>query len=239
MKRKALLISLSVALVALMALGFTLAYFTDTEDVSNTFTVGNVEITLDEAKVKKDTSENMVNYVADGTDRVASNSYEGLVPGSRVLKDPSITNVGSNAAYIRVTIKFNNQDEIYNALGNTPAGMADVVNNLISTGFSYQCAWKLGSDGTYGSDSGTADYSGVLNKNEKIFVLYFTNPLAAGTSITLFDGLKVPTSFDNDDMEMFKNLDISITADAIQAEGFNSVSDAFAAFDSQMNSTNP
>lgn len=50
-KTKALLMSLcAVLLVAASVLG-TMAYLTDSKDVKNTFTVGNVTIKLDEAKV--------------------------------------------------------------------------------------------------------------------------------------------------------------------------------------------
>lgn len=50
-KTKALLMSLcAVLLVAASVLG-TMAYLTDSKDVKNTFTVGNVAIKLDEAKV--------------------------------------------------------------------------------------------------------------------------------------------------------------------------------------------
>ena len=53
-KTKALLMSLcAVLLVAASVLG-TMAYLTDSKDVKNTFTVGNVSIKLDEAKVNAD-----------------------------------------------------------------------------------------------------------------------------------------------------------------------------------------
>ncbi|MBO5300969.1 MAG: hypothetical protein J6A81_02015, partial [Peptococcaceae bacterium] len=50
-KKKFALMAASVALVASTVLFGTLAYFTDRESVANTFTVGNIDITLDEAKV--------------------------------------------------------------------------------------------------------------------------------------------------------------------------------------------
>ncbi len=50
-KKKFALMAASVALVASTVLFGTLAYFTDRESVANTFTVGNIDITLDEAVV--------------------------------------------------------------------------------------------------------------------------------------------------------------------------------------------
>ena len=53
-KSKALLLTLcAVLLVAASVMG-TMAYLTSTDKVENTFTVGNVTITLDEAKVNTD-----------------------------------------------------------------------------------------------------------------------------------------------------------------------------------------
>ena len=45
MKKRIVTIALVVALVAIAAVG-TLAYFTDTDEATNTFAVGNVEIKL-------------------------------------------------------------------------------------------------------------------------------------------------------------------------------------------------
>ena len=46
MKKKLIAIFLCVALVAIAVVGASLAYFTDTKSVTNTFTVGNVKIDL-------------------------------------------------------------------------------------------------------------------------------------------------------------------------------------------------
>lgn len=54
-KTKVLLMSLcAVLLVAASVLG-TMAYLTDSKDVKNTFTVGNVSITMDETDVDDST----------------------------------------------------------------------------------------------------------------------------------------------------------------------------------------
>ena len=46
-KRKTLLALGSLALVAALAVGSTLAYLTDTEEKENKFTVGTLDITLE------------------------------------------------------------------------------------------------------------------------------------------------------------------------------------------------
>ena len=75
MKKKTILVAaIAVMLVAALVVGGTLAYFTDTKSADNTFTVGNVKITLDEAKVTTDGTP------VEGADRVKANEYH-LLPG--------------------------------------------------------------------------------------------------------------------------------------------------------------
>ena len=66
MKKKLTAIFLCVALVAIAIVGASLAYFTDTKTATNTFTMGDVKIKLDETNVND----------PEG-DRVATN----LLPG--------------------------------------------------------------------------------------------------------------------------------------------------------------
>ena len=56
MKKKLTAIFLCVALVAIAVVGASLAYFTDTKSVTNTFTVGNVKIDLIESKFHREGS---------------------------------------------------------------------------------------------------------------------------------------------------------------------------------------
>ena len=54
MKKKLLVLSLCVALAAIAIAGASLAYFTDTKSVTNTFTVGNVKIDLLESSLHRE-----------------------------------------------------------------------------------------------------------------------------------------------------------------------------------------
>ena len=91
MKKKSILMAaIAVMLVAVLVVGGTLAYFTDTKSATNTFTVGDVKIKLDESNVND----------PDG-DRVTSNEYTGMLPGIQYKKDPVVTNTGKNGAYVR------------------------------------------------------------------------------------------------------------------------------------------
>ncbi len=50
MKKKVISIALVIALIAVIAVG-SFAYFTDTKSATNTFTMGDVKIKLDETNV--------------------------------------------------------------------------------------------------------------------------------------------------------------------------------------------
>ena len=101
------LLTLCCALLLVAAGVFgTLAYLTGTDTVNNTFTVGNVKITLDEAKVNTDGTPVV------GADRVKTNEYH-LLPGHTYTKDPTVTvKTGSDASYVRMKVTFNNAKAI-------------------------------------------------------------------------------------------------------------------------------
>lgn len=93
--RKALLLVLcAVTLVAGSVFG-TFAYLTDTEAVTNTFTVGSVYIELDESDVDDSTP---------GKDRDYANKYH-LIPGHTYIKDPTIyVDADSEDCYLFVKV---------------------------------------------------------------------------------------------------------------------------------------
>ena len=79
----------------------TYAYLTSTDEITNTFTVGNVEIKLSEAKVTE------YGAVVAGEDRVKTNTYK-LIPGHTYTKDPIVyVTAGSEACYLYVKVVNN------------------------------------------------------------------------------------------------------------------------------------
>ena len=117
MKARKILVSLAaLALVAAISIGGTLAYLTSTAKVENTFTVGNVNITLDEAKVNE-----YGDPVADAP-RVLGNEYK-LIPGHTYTKDPTIHVGGlSENCYLFVKVE--------NGLGDAESTIATQMVNL-------------------------------------------------------------------------------------------------------------
>lgn len=104
MKKKILLsaiIALSLAL--LVAVGGTIAYlFVDTQDVVNTFTYGDINITLQESPSAWDDEDNNPN----------TNKYK-MIPGSILSKDPDITVEGGSEEcwlFVKVIASSNAND---------------------------------------------------------------------------------------------------------------------------------
>lgn len=88
----------AAALVVASVLG-TMAYLTSkTDTVTNTFTVGNVAITLDEAKVDE------TGVPVEGAARVKANDYK-LIPGHDYTKDPIVhVTAGSEESWLFVKV---------------------------------------------------------------------------------------------------------------------------------------
>lgn len=84
------------AMAAMMTVGGVMAYFTDTDEKVNSFTVGRVEIELQEPEWEKKPDED-----GDGVPDEAEN----MVPMQTVSKDPKVKNTGDNDAYIFLTVE--------------------------------------------------------------------------------------------------------------------------------------
>lgn len=85
MKKKLTALAMVLVLGATAAIGGTLAYFTDTDEATNVFTTGNVDITLEE----KFDAENAK-----------------LMPGIDITKEVDVKNEGTEKAFVRVHIAF-------------------------------------------------------------------------------------------------------------------------------------
>ena len=98
MKKSIALVMMAVLLVAVSVMG-TLAYLTSTASVTNTFTVGKVAITLDEAAV------DVYGAPIENADRVSANKYK-LIPGHAYTKDPTVHfAAGSEASWLFVKVE--------------------------------------------------------------------------------------------------------------------------------------
>ena len=99
-KGKVLILVLCAMLLVVSTVFATVAFLTSTDSVQNTFTFGQVIITLDEAEVTTN------GVVVQGADRRHTNDYH-LIPGHFYVKDP-IVHVDADSEICWLFIKIDN-----------------------------------------------------------------------------------------------------------------------------------
>lgn len=199
MKKKILVACLCVALAVLTVAGTTLAYLTSQAEVKNTFTVGNVKMTMDEAKVNPDGS------LVVGAARVQENSYK-LMPGHKYIKDPTV-HVDKDSEDCYLFVKVDN-------------GLADYEAATVENGYT-KIAAQITANGWTALD-GVAGvyyraYPDASDATKKDFVVFneFQMSDTANADATKWAALKDAT--------------IVVTAYAVQADGFDTAADAWTA----------
>ena len=85
-------------LLFMFVIGGAIAYFTDTEQKTNTFTIGSVDITL---------TEDGWDALEDANNNDIPDAAEDMMPGESVTKDPLINNVSTkNDAYVFAKVEI-------------------------------------------------------------------------------------------------------------------------------------
>ena len=238
-KSKALLLTLcAVLLIAASVLG-TMAYLTSSAEVKNTFTVGKVEIKLDEAKVTAD------GIPVEGADRVTANSYK-LMPGTTYTKDPTVTVLnGSEASYVRMKVTFNNAKEII-ALCTDPefadeiTGVENAFPLIRMVNFVKANAAKWDGiipDNMVDTEDMLADakyFAYDETADTLTYIFYYRETVTAPTADVvlpvLFDSIKVPEWVTGEQLAELNNFQITVIAEAIQAGSFADANDAWSHF---------
>lgn len=214
MRMKTLILSLCLVLVVMTAAAGTIAYLTDTSEVVNTFTIGNIDMDVNESAVDEN------GQLMDGEPTTGNNYH--LIPGKTYSKDPYVTIMaGSDECYVRMIVKITDAADVLSIMGedflpqtcvngwdNTvwiPAGM-EVVENEIVCEFRYYT---------------TVDASSSLQEH---IVLE-----------PLFTELVVPGSLTGEQLAMLTDMQIKVVGHAIQAATFENDEAAWAAFDVQVN----
>ena len=211
MKKKMLVACRCVALAVLTIAGTTLAYLTSQEAVTNTFTVGKVEIKLDEAKANADGT------LVPNADRVKENSYK-LIPGHTYNKDPMVTVLsGSESSYIKMTVTFTKAAELDAIFApNGGADMTSIFNGYDSANWIYK--------------GNTEDAAA----NARTYEFWYKETVAAPDGDValdaLFDSITVPGTITNTQLATIEGMTITVNAYAIQADGFATAEAAWAAF---------
>lgn len=139
-----------------------------------------------------------------------------LIPGRVIDKNPTITlEAGSEDAYTFMKVQLSKDfvdllTEYATAVGVTdPADYGDVIDD-----------WFV-------SEVGPKVMS--VNLTEGYVILGVMSPKSAGDSVTYFDQVTVPTSVEKEMLSVDDDYTITVTGYAIQAEGFDTREEAFAA----------
>lgn len=129
MKKRTKLITAAVSLGALMTVGGTLAWFTDSETTTNVVTTGNVNVKITETLPTEDqqkeggftAEENMWEGI----------TYEGIEPGTIIPKNPVIQYIGASDAYVRYKVEISGIKE--KNMGNISfsQGGLDVTDDIM------------------------------------------------------------------------------------------------------------
>ena len=164
-KTKALALALCAVLLVVTTVFVTMAYLTSKDSVTNTFTVGKVTITLDEAKVTADGEK------VQGADRVKENKYH-LIPGHFYVKDPTIHVAnGSEECWLFVKVE--------NGLANAEAsGATSIESQMANKGWT-----KV---------EGTDVYAYATKQDAGANVIVFDSFTIAGTTdVSLYEDAKI------------------------------------------------
>ncbi len=255
MKKRIVTIALVVALVAIAAVG-TLAYFTDTDNATNTFTVGNVKIDLIEKERDgnggtKDFTQGKKLYPIVGSAQGEKDALGMPIAKNYVDKMVTIQNTGSEKAYIRayfaIPSALDDGYETFNAglnvlhfnFGNK------VVNGAISSTEGVEWIWTHGSKWNYFE---TTLSDGI--KYNVYYADYYQAVDAGATTEQLVQGVYLDKSFDIKDGKCYafgkevtldagwdwSKVSCPVFAVACQAEGFDSAAAAMdAAFGANYN----
>ena len=198
---KVLLAVCCAALLVCVTIGATVAYLTSQDTVTNTFTVGNVQITLDEAKVGTNGKE------ITGTDaeRVNSNEYK-LFPGGEYDKEPTIhVDSKSEDAYLGVKVVFEGSKKADEKLN---LDMLSIFSGFDARKWTIEEKTETDGDVYY-----LLTYKEVVSKNN---------------NIVLFNKIMIPEDMTNDEIAYLNGIKMEITAYAVQKDGFDSAAVALS-----------
>ena len=255
MKKKIVALCLCVALAVVAIGGATLAYFTDTDEATNTFTAGGVKIDLIEQQVNKDGTaledfeQNQVLMPIVGSAQGAKDQFGQPVAENYIDKIVTIENTGKSDAYVRayfaIPSALDDGYETFNAGANILHFNFGNENGVSTEGV--QWSWMHGNKWNYFETT----IDGVAYN--VYFADYYQFLPAGETTEQFLSGVYLDKSFDMKDGKYYafgKEVDLSglINADgelaikcpvkavAVQAAGFGSVDAAITeAFGAQFN----
>lgn len=209
-KKKVFVSAMAICLIAILSFG-TLAWFTDSDEVTNKFMVADsesdpdklfsvdvYETAVDENGTVKDEDDN---GEADTTQ--IGNTYTNILPGDVLPKDPTVKNTGKYNQWVRLKVTLTDAADWMRLL--TYYNITDITT--IFEGYNGD-VWQ-----SEGNDNPVLNADGSLT-----FIYYLKNQLAPGQTATLFNAVKIPSVLNQVDMAQVPEFEIKVVAEAIQAE---------------------
>ena len=217
-KKKVFVIALAICLLATLSVG-TLAWFSGEDSVKNEFYVAD--------STEKDPDElfslDVYEYTDDSpVDKVPTGeTYEEILPGDHLKKEPHVANTGYYDQYIRVIVTISDATAWINAVG-VDFQIEDVFEGYDAT------MWNnISKDINGETDTVTyvLYYNGILDGADT------TNDATSGTvnDIVLFNYVNIPETLTQEQAAALKGgFSINVKAQAVQTE--NVGANAFEAF---------
>lgn len=236
-KRKILTLALSICMIAILAVGGTLAYFTDTDAETNVFTTSNVSIDLKE------------DFVQDSL----------LMPGIDVKKEAWIVNDGNQPAYVWAEVLIPSALDDNDDHSPAAPGLGNSLHWNFLGKYAKEYAQKDDPNGKFynedlsklwimqhnadGLSYGYAGTETIDNVEYNKFVMFYEKELAPKAETSLFlskvymDSKVKQAETDGayllaDGVTEYDGVwQIIVRAYGIQADGFDNVIDAWKAYD--------
>ena len=206
--KKILALALAAVMLVCTTVAATVAYLQDDDAVINTFTVGNVDILLDEFDYDNDTTETDITPGSSPA-RDKANIYK-LYPGKDYVKDPTVTVKGTEDAWLFVKVvnglvkgSTNIEAESGTIMNDGQTEYATIEEQLAANG------WTL-VDG----ETDVYAYEEVVSPDDEIVV---------------FENFMIDSAVENTELAGYEGETIVVTAYAVQEEGFDTAQDAWDA----------
>lgn len=210
-KRKVFVTAVVVCLVAILSFG-TLAWFTDSDEVTNKFmtatsgndtpdSVFNVDIY---ETVKNDETGSVEAVIGEGA-KGGEYIYNSVLPGDTLVKAPVVKNTGKYAQYVRVLVTVSDANYWTAVFARDNLTLEDMF--AVDADFNDKWDREIGET--------------VVNADGSMtFVYYYKNVLEPDATVNFFNGVMVPETLDQTDMVTGLGTDgfsIKLVAQAIQS----------------------
>jgi len=231
MKKKSLILLLCAAMTLGSVAFGTIAYLTDSHAIANTFTVGDVDIKVDESIVDTDgqpVDKDGNGIFDDRTEGETGNTYH-LIPGKSYVKDPTMTVLAnSEACYARMAVTVTHAKELAAICADMTAKDPE------------KYPFGLPQDHVEGFDPAIWVWEKTKEDTENNLATYYFRYYEAvepqGEDVVLkpiFTKINVPGLVSGEQLKTIANFQIIVEGQAIQTAAFKDADEAWTAFAKQ------